>query len=76
MYIGQKVRIVFHDGSVSDGTLTIGQIIDNEVVLIDDDTQLNCGLFKDIEIKPVEECKHFWIGKSENQYCSKCGESD
>ncbi len=21
-------------------------------------------------------CKHLWIGKSENQYCSKCGEVD
>lgn len=22
------------------------------------------------------ECRHFWVGKSENQYCSKCGKCD
>lgn len=27
-------------------------------------------------LKKQSKCKHFWIGISENKYCSKCGVSD
>ena len=43
----------------------------------DNSNELYKALFNDLEVKLKQaECEHNWVGKSENQQCSKCLKRD